>query len=180
MINAAGYSIFANQYNLQAVHDATHDFAVNAPLIVRAHTLRFGVGYRVSRENTSNLDKSSGNFSFSTNWTRGPFNTSGSAPMGQSLASLLYGLPTGGTFPMVDNYAEQAKTWAFYLQDDWKISTKLTLSAGLRYEVSGPLTERFDRSVRLRLCRIQSHRGASQGQLRGEPDRPDSRFPVSG
>jgi hypothetical protein len=147
VINAAGYSIFATQYNLQAVHDATHDFGLNAPLIVRAHTLRFGAGYRVSRENTSNLDKSSGTFSFATNWTRGPFNTSGAAPMGQSLASLLYGLPTSGAFPMVDNYAEQAKTWAFYLQDDWKISTKLTLSAGLRYELSGPLTERFNRSV---------------------------------
>ncbi len=148
VINVSGYSVFANQYNLQAVHDDTHDFASNTALIVKSHTLRFGVGYRVLRENTFNLGKSSGTFSFGTNWTRGPFNTSAGAPMGQSLASFLYGLPTGGYFPIVDSYAEQATTSAFYLQDDWKISTKLTLSAGLRYELSGPITERFNRSVR--------------------------------
>src|SRR5439155_9932655 len=67
--------------------------------------------------------------------------------MGQGMASLLYGLPTSGTFPIAANYAEQAKVLASYIQDDWKDGRRLTVSAGLRYELPSPMTERFNRSV---------------------------------
>src|SRR5262249_54308008 len=81
-------------------------------------------------------------------WTRGPVNTSAASPIGQGMASLLYGLPTSGSFPIAANYAEQVKIFAGYVQDDWRISRKLTLSLGLRYELPSPMTERFNRSVR--------------------------------
>jgi Carboxypeptidase regulatory-like domain/TonB dependent receptor-like, beta-barrel len=142
-----GNSLLSSE-TLNKRHSDTHDFALNATSVVNTHTLRYGTGYRVYRENTFNLSNSSGSLEFATNWTRGPLSTSPSAPIGQGLASFLYGLPTGGNFPITDSYAEQIKIWAFYLQDDWKISRKLTLSLGLRYEVPSPLTERFNRSVR--------------------------------
>jgi hypothetical protein len=129
-------------------HSDTHDFALNATNLVNTHTLRYGAGFRVYRENTFNLGASSGSLNFDTGWTRGPLSTSTSAPIGQGLASFLYGLPTGGSFPINTSYAQQTKIWAFYLQDDWKISRKLTVSLGLRYELPGPLTERFNRTVR--------------------------------
>jgi len=34
------------------------------------------------------------------------------------------------------------------VRDDWRITSRLTLNLGLRYEIEGPLTERFNRSVR--------------------------------
>ncbi len=124
-----------------------HDFAANFSDIVRSHTLRFGAGLRVNRERNYNFSRSSGSFTFDTTWTRGPLDSSASAPMGQSLASFMYGLPGSGYFPIQDSYAERAKTWAFYLQDDWKLSGKLMFSFGLRYELEEPLTERYNRSV---------------------------------
>ena len=35
--------------------------------------------------------------------------------------------------------------WNFFLQDDWKVSPRLTLSAGLRYSINPPYTEAEDR-----------------------------------
>jgi hypothetical protein len=106
------------------------------------------MAYRVYRRNNVNFGNSSGSFTFDTTWTRGPFNNSPAAPMGQSMAAFLYGLPGSGNFPISDSYAEQSTVPALYLQDDWKVTRKLTLSLGLRYERPSPVTERFDRSVR--------------------------------
>jgi len=146
-IGVASYGEFATHVP-QMRYDDIHDVAANLTNMVRAHTLRFGMGYRVYRENRFDLGQSSGSFDFGTTWTRGPLNTSPSAPIGQDLASFLFGLPTGGYFPINDSYAEQSKTWSFYFQDDWKLTSKLTVSLGVRYEVEPPLTERFNRSVR--------------------------------
>src|SRR5262249_33280121 len=124
------------------------DFAENITRIAGAHTLRFGAGYRIYRRNSTDLGNSSGLLTFGANWTRGPFDTSGASPIGQGMASLLYGLPTSGSLPIAANYAEQTKVFSTYLQDDWKISRTLTLSLGLRYELPSPMTERFNRTVR--------------------------------
>ncbi|MPZ19770.1 MAG: hypothetical protein GEV06_17905 [Luteitalea sp.] len=133
---------------LRRQHSNIHDVAVNFTTLIRSHMLRYGIGYRVYQENNFNLGDSAGSFTFGTNWTRGPFDTSGSAPIGQDFAAFLYGLPTSGFFPINDSYAEQTTVLPLFIQDDWKISSKLTLSLGLRYERHSPLTERFDRTVR--------------------------------
>jgi hypothetical protein len=145
-IDTTGYSSLSVQNQNWNPVDA-HDFAVNMTKVHGTHTIRGGIGYRIYKRNSTDLGTSSGTLTFGTNWTRGPFDTSGSSPIGQGLASLLYGLPTGGSFPVNANYAEQAKILATYVQDDWKVNRNLTLSIGLRYELPSPMTERFDRSV---------------------------------
>src|ERR1019366_6878952 len=49
---------------------------------------------------------------------------------------------------VTDTYAERSNAWGFYVQNDWKATRKLTVNMGLRYELEGPLTERYNRSVR--------------------------------
>jgi hypothetical protein len=58
------------------------------------------------------------------------------------------GLPTGGSITIPADYAEQSTTTGIFIHDDWKVNSKLTLNLGLRYEVEGALTERFNKSVR--------------------------------
>jgi hypothetical protein len=126
----------------------THEGAVNLTNIRGRHTLRFGLTYRNLLENSYNLGASSGSYTFDPTYTNGPFNTSSNAPLGQEFASFLYGLPGSGSFPINDSFAEKTRYWALYAQDDWKFTTNLTISVGLRYELPSPLTERFNRSVK--------------------------------
>ena len=154
-IVTTNYAALADQYNLGTQTDDTHDIAANASKLKGAHTIHFGLGYRVLRQNLggysiSNPSSSSGtifNFSTSGAWTTGPYNTSAAAPIGEDFAEFLYGLPTSGSFTLPATYAEQSNTLSAYAQDDWKISTKLTVSLGLRYELPGAVTERYNRSV---------------------------------
>ena len=127
----------------------THHLTAAFDKVQGSHTFKFGMEARAYRENQYNPDHvSTGQFNFGTTWTRGPFDNSPAGPIGQGLASMLLGLPTGGYVERRASYAEQSTVWALYVQDDWKVSRRLTATLGLRYEVEGPLAERFNRSVR--------------------------------
>jgi hypothetical protein len=143
-----GYASLGGANPRNNVATDIHEAAANFTTIAGAHTLRYGFAWRVYRRNNFNLGNSSGLISFDTTWTRGPLDNSPAAPMGQSLASFLYGLPGGGSFPISDSYAEQSTVPALFLQNDWKLSRKLTLSLGLRYERPSPVIERYNRSIR--------------------------------
>ena len=59
---------------------------------------------------------------------------------------MLLGIPAG-SMGISDSYVEQDKYFALYFADDWKITKKLTVNLGLRYEYESPITERFDRAA---------------------------------
>jgi hypothetical protein len=148
-IVTTNFAALADQQSLSKQTDDTHDIAVNATRILGVHTLHFGLGDRVLRQNFNSLGQSAGLFNFSTSgaWTTGPFNTSAAAPIGEDFAEFLYGLPTSGSYTIPASYAEQTNTFSAYVQDDWKVTSKLTLSPGLRYELPGGLNERYNRTV---------------------------------
>lgn len=45
------------------------------------------------------------------------------------------GDPTGSSFPLVNNGTEHALFFGFYLQDEWKLTSRLTLNYGARFDV---------------------------------------------
>lgn len=129
----------------------THSVVVNLNKAAGQHSLKAGMEMRSYRETDSFFaNNQTGQFNFDATWTRGPLDNSATAPaqLGQSFASFLLGLPSSGFVNRTADYAEQSMTWGFYVHDDWKLNSRLTLNLGLRYEVEGALTERFNRSVR--------------------------------
>ena len=116
------------------------------------HSLRFGVDYRVVRWNENNPgDQAAGQFLFNNTLTRSDPTRSATGPTsGSAMASLLLGLPsTAGTSRIgsVSALSLQSIYSAFFLQDDWKVTGKLVLNLGLRYELETPATDRFDRLI---------------------------------
>jgi hypothetical protein len=128
--------------------DNSHYFIGNVSYIHGSHNLRFGGEFRIYQSNDTNYGYLGPQYTFGTGWTVGPLNNSPAAPIGQGLASFLLGLPTGGSMTTVTTLAQQSTYTAAFIQDDWKLSRKLTLNLGLRYEIETPITERHNHANR--------------------------------
>lgn len=109
------------------------------------HTIKFGLDSRMIRVNDRETRDTSGDFSFSTAFTQGPDPSTASSSAGNSVASLLFGTGTGDLIQNFKDVASQSYYFGAYVQDDWRITPNLTLSAGLRYDLDTPRTERYNR-----------------------------------
>ena len=65
--------------------------------------------------------------------------------MSSGLATMLLGWGTGGQFHIDPKVFTRSRYMGYYFQDDWKVSRKLTLNLGLRYEFDIPRWETQDR-----------------------------------
>lgn len=149
-----GYSVLGRSRGL----NITNNYSITGSLtkIVGKHNMRMGADLRRIHyilNNTGNIL----DFRFSDQWTRRVWNQS-QADAGDSFASFLLGLPgnytpPGGSadrtlggqafypvFPFYQNWYS-----AFYFQDDYKVSRRLSLNLGLRYDVNMPASEKYNR-----------------------------------
>ena len=62
-----------------------------------------------------------GSFNFDRNWTQQEINTT-SSTAGAGFASFLLGLGSGGYMTHEPSASSASSYYAFYLQDDWKVS----------------------------------------------------------
>jgi hypothetical protein len=113
-----------------------------------SHLLKFGGEQRMFFNNFFQPPNPTGLFNFSDDVTSdSPNSGAEGGTQGNPFATLLFGYPdnvsTINIFPAVAN---KSKETGLYFQDDWKVSSRLTLNLGLRYEWSTPYTERFNRT----------------------------------
>ena len=114
--------------------------------IAGAHTFKMGGEARIFFNNFWQPDYPTGQFAFErSTTTESVFEPDYS--QGNSLASLLVGWGTWGHVGTQPPTANKSRDQGVFIQDDWKVSDRLTLNLGLRYEWSDPFTERFNRLV---------------------------------
>ena len=105
---------------------------------------KFGGEQRLFFNNFYQPNGPTGFFHFSTGVTEQVI-AGGDPTQGNSFASLLLGYgDTDSNLTVFKPVANKSKETAFYFQDDWKISSRLTINLGLRYEWSTPYTERHN------------------------------------
>ena len=121
----------------------THNLNASMDKIRGRHEFKFGYELRMHRISFLQVGNPEGNFSYTqTGTSQTPSGSSG----GDALASLLVGFPQGGNGYGVDvAVTTQNFAHAWYFQDNWRPTTRLTINLGLRYELTVPRTERFNR-----------------------------------
>lgn len=112
-----------------------YQYGFNAALskLVGTHSMKYGGDYRVLGVRSSSFGASTGTFTFDGRFTN------------NALADLLLGYPSTGSIPIsadLDGYINYA---AAFMQDDWRLGSRLTINYGLRLEHETNLREREDR-----------------------------------
>jgi hypothetical protein len=108
-----------------------------ANLIKGNHIFKFGVDIRFTQQNAFRDVESRGRLQFS------PF----AQITGNALADLLLGFPLLTSVARVDNPQQlRTNSYNFYFDDSFRISPRLTINAGLRYEYNSPATDAANRA----------------------------------
>lgn len=157
---AGNHQIFGNQINNDVTNNYTLD--IDFTKTAGAHSLEFGgeidefqYGGRPYSGGHPN-----GTFNFDAGWTQlnphnqncypivpGTGNTNGcqsNNPNGSSLASFYLGLPSSGNIDWIPSIMEGYPVYAMYFQDNWRVSHRLTLNLGMRYDIQRGLRERYN------------------------------------
>ena len=136
-INIAGQ---VNSYGGTGIdYGAQNNFDINDGLswIKGKHTFKFGFEYLKMMSNDVNSGGDTGSFNFYDSETALPGSPTGAT--GTGMASFLLGQVDSGA---VNVYAsanyERSGYYAGYAQDDFKVTSKLTLNLGLRYDLLSP------------------------------------------
>jgi len=117
---------------------------------VSTHTFKFGGIFQVDQNFGKNDADADGVYGFRKDRTQGPNPYNFSSNAGSSFASFLLGV---GNFGDIGSGKPPTyvttKHYGVYFADDWRVTPKLTLNLGLRYDINTPYTERANRLTQL-------------------------------
>ena len=120
----------------------SRNFVVGLSRSIGRHSLKTGYNYRAISLTYTSLSDADGTFAFD------------STLAGATAAAMLLGYPTSGSLVVPAKLAITTDYQAVYLQDDWRVTAKLTLNLGFRYEYEPGVHERnnhyavgFDRAA---------------------------------
>ena len=105
------------------------------------HNLKFGGEQRLFFNSFQQPSYPSGYFHFAQNVTENVIGAD-NPDQGNPFADILLGIGDYGGIAIYPSVATKSKETGLYVQDDWRVTPKLTLNLGLRYEWSVPYTER--------------------------------------
>ena len=135
-------------------HNTQYNISPSVTIIHGKHTFEAGVQWELGLDNYYQTNIASGAFGFSGAWTAN-LASNPNPNSGFAFADFLLGLGQPGPATFVNQTEGSAQVPAqtagrqtyrgFYGADTWHVTPKLTLNLGLRYELQGPWSDRYNR-----------------------------------
>jgi hypothetical protein len=153
-VSWSGWSGLTPGLALNDQHNTSAAFKPELSIVSSHHTTKVGFDARKQFNTFHQWGSSSatndGQFTFDSTWTRrtdDSFQNTGTGNYGGSWAAFMMGLPT---VMSISNQASQVLTnpyYGFYVQDNWRLTPRLSLNYGLRIEYEFGPTERYNRML---------------------------------
>jgi hypothetical protein len=140
-------SIGPNNGSTYVSDNTAYTAVANLTRIAGRHSVKLGGEWRTFTLGFAQFGSSPANFTFTRGMTQGPDPRVASATAGDGLASFLLGTGTSGAATHRLKPANLSRYYALYAQDDVKWTSKLTFNVGLRWEMEGSTTERYDQQT---------------------------------
>lgn len=127
-------------------HTNTYSYNFGVTKSMGSHNMKFGFQGQVKQNNSVGANRPGGQYNFDRGFTQpNPFLAGNN--LGNGIASFLLGTPAAGLLNIRALTAPQAPFYGWYFQDDFKITPKLTLNLGLRYDLLLGVTERYNQNA---------------------------------
>lgn len=109
------------------------------------HTIHIGADLR-DLQQAIKSSEAGPTFWIDRQWTQSNYiDSQWTQDSGNSVAAMLLGYATSGSTSIVSQAYWTRRYFAPFVQDDWKITHKLTLNLGVRYDINTPVLERHNR-----------------------------------
>ncbi len=147
------------------------DFIQNVSVTKGSHSIKFGFEFRPIKFPFVQYPFPHGELNYSRNQTSYPSLLGDTGPSGalnvdtgNEMASFLLGSINGGQISTTNEISSTRVAYAFYVQDDWKATSKLTFNIGVRYELWSPIGEQWGRQSNFDIDTLTLNipRGAAQ------------------
>ncbi len=126
-------------------HTNTFSFNMGVTKNWGSHNMKFGFQSQVKQNNSQGAARPGGEYNFSRGFTQPGAFTPG-VNLGNGIASFLLGYTSSGLLNLRAATAPQSPFYGWYFQDDFKVTPKLTLNIGLRYDLMLGITERYNQN----------------------------------
>ncbi len=129
----------------QSFHATTyHTLGATFTQVHGNHTFRYGGEFWVLQD--SNFGNgNAGEFDFNSNFTRQNNANAGGTGVGSTFATFLLDMPSGGSVPRNASAFYSQHYTAGFFQDDWRVTSRLTVNLGMHWDYERPVEERFNR-----------------------------------
>lgn len=134
--------------NRKDEHQTTYIAADNFTWVKGKHTLELGGTYYKDQNNVRELQQAQGSHYFGPDWTCqfDPVAQACSPFTGSSFGSMLLGLPTYLSNQYNRGYYYFRQThFDWYVNDKWRVTSRLTLNLGVRWDKWTPYAEKYNR-----------------------------------
>ena len=142
-----GYTGFGDRANIYLTHNNIFEVANDLSWVLGKHVMKMGFSTKRIHYNQLGNQFAVGGFDFDGTATQNPASRPGT---GDPMADFLLGYMSQSYTAVQPADAKLRSTyWAFYMGDSWRLSPKLTVDLGLRYEYLPPFRDINDQSVNI-------------------------------
>lgn len=138
---------FSTTYPYITDRGSTAEVKLQITSVFGAHSLKYGYNERRYQFSQGGPGYNSGRIGFSSAYMKQSDSTNTASDLGLEWAAFMMGVPSYVSVEANDSAVWSTPWRALYVNDDWRLSNRIRVTLGLRFEHEGGTTERYNRGL---------------------------------